>query len=67
MWEKQEMLFRSLGWEDALKMRNESEVAHSCLTLSDPMNCSLPGSSVYGIIQAKILEKVAMPSSRGFS
>ena len=37
----------------------------SCSTLCDPMNCCLPGSSVYGIFQAVILEWVAMPSSRG--
>ena len=37
----------------------------SCLTLCDPMDCSLPGSSVHGILQAGILEWVAMPSSRG--
>ena len=35
----------------------------SCLTLCDPMDCSLPGSSVHGILQARILEWVAMPSS----
>ena len=39
----------------------------SCLTLCDPMNCSPPGSSVHGISQARILEWVAMPSSRGSS
>ena len=33
-----------------------SEVAQSCLTLSDPMDCSLPGSSVHGIFQARVLE-----------
>ena len=43
-----------------------SEVAQSCLTLCDPMDCSPPGSSVHGILQARILEWVAMPSSRGF-
>ena len=37
----------------------------SCLTLSDPKDCSPPGSSVHGILQARILEWVAMPSSRG--
>ena len=36
----------------------------SCLTLCDPMDCSLPGSSVHRILQARILEWVAMPSSR---
>ena len=38
-----------------------------CLTLHDPMDCSLPGSSVHGILLARILEWVAMPSSRGSS
>ena len=38
-----------------------------CLALCDPMDCRLPGSSVYGILQAGILEQVAMPSSRGSS
>ena len=42
-------------------------VAQSCLTLCDPMDCSSPGSSVRGILQARILEWVAMPSSRGLS
>ena len=36
----------------------------SCLTLCDPMDCSLPGSTVYGILQARILEWVAIPSIR---
>ena len=36
-----------------------------CLTLCDPMYCSPPGSSVHGILQARILEWVAIPSSRG--
>ena len=39
----------------------------SCLTLCDPMDCSPPGSSVHGIPQARILEWVAIPSSRGCS
>ena len=38
------------------KVKSESEVVQSCLTLSDPMVCSLPGSSVHGIFQARILE-----------
>ena len=42
-------------------------MTQSCLTLCDPMNCSPPGSSVHGILQARILERVAMPSSRGSS
>ena len=39
----------------------------SCLTLCDPRDCSLPGSSVHGILQARILEWVAIPSSSGSS
>ena len=39
----------------------------SCLTLCDPMDCSLPGSSVQEIFQARILEWVAISSSRGSS
>ena len=42
-------------------------VAQLCPTLRDPTDCSLPGSSVRGILQARILECVAMPSSRGSS
>ena len=41
------------------------KVTQSGLTVCDPMNCSLPGSSVLGILQTRILEWVAMPSSRG--
>ena len=39
-----------------MKVNSESEVAQLCLTLSDPMDCSLPGSSIQGIFQAKVLE-----------
>ena len=39
-----------------MKVKNESEVAQSCPTLRDPMGCSLPGSSAYGIFQARVLE-----------
>ena len=38
------------------KVKSESEVAQSCLTLSKPMDCSLPGSSIHGIFQARVLE-----------
>ena len=40
-------------------------VAQSCLTLCNPMGCSLPHSSLHGILQARILEWVAIPFSRG--
>ena len=46
-------------------MRAKSPQLH--LTLCDPMDCSSPDSSVHGILQARILERVAMPSSRGSS
>ena len=39
-----------------VKVKSESEVAQSCLTLSDPMECSPPGSSIHGIFQARVLE-----------
>ena len=39
-----------------MKVKSESEVAQSCLTLSDPMDCSSPGSSIRGIFQARVLE-----------
>ena len=39
-----------------LKVKSESEVAQLCLTLSDPMDCSLPSSSVHGIFQVRVLE-----------
>ena len=73
----QETRVRSLGQEDPL----EKELAtHSsvlaweipwtqgpCPTLCDSMECSLPGSSVHGILQAKTLEWVAISSFRGYS
>ena len=39
-----------------MKVKSQSEVAQMCPTLSDPMNCSLPGSPVHGIFQARVLE-----------
>ena len=39
-----------------MKVKSESEVAQSCLTLSDPMDYSPPGSSIHGIFQARVLE-----------
>ena len=39
-----------------MKVKSESEIAQSCLTPSDPMDCRLPGSSVHGIFQARVLE-----------
>ena len=39
-----------------MKVKSKSEVAQSCLTLSDPVDCSLPGCSIHGIFQARVLE-----------
>ena len=47
--------------------KSESEVAQLCLTLCDPMDCSLQGSSVHGIFQAILLEWIAISFSRGSS
>ena len=49
-----------------MKVKSESEVAQSCPTLSDPMDYSLPGSSVRGIFQARVLEWGAIAFSSGF-
>ena len=46
-----------------MKVKSESEVAQSCPTLSDPTDCSLPGSSIHGIFQARVLEWVAIAFS----
>ena len=46
-----------------MKVKSESEVAQSCLTLRDSMNCSLPGSSIHGIFQARVLEWLAIAFS----
>ena len=62
-------MVRSL-WQDEL-IENPTSVSakslQSCLTLCDPVDCSPPGSSVHGILQARRLEWVAMSSSRGSS
>ena len=46
-----------------MKVKSESEVTQSCPTLRDPMDCSLPGSSVHGISQARVLEWAAIAFS----
>ena len=46
-----------------MKVKSQSEVAQSCPTLSDPMDCSTPGSSVHGIFQARVLEWGTIASS----
>ena len=47
-----------------MKVKSKSEVAQSCPTPSDPMDCSLPGSSIHGIFQARVLEWGAIAFSR---
>ena len=63
------VLKRSIDWAprlgQAVVTLHEYSVAQLCLTLGDPMNCSPPGCYVHGILQAIILEWVAMSSSRG--
>ena len=46
-----------------MKVKSDSEVAQSCPTLRDPMDCSLPGSSFHGIFQARVLEGAAIAFS----
>ena len=46
-----------------MKVKSESEVAQLCLTFSDPMDCSLPGSYIHGIFQVRVLEWVAIAFS----
>ena len=55
-------LYHVLSQKEKVKML----VAYFCLTLCDPMDCGLPGSSVHRILQARILEWVAISFSRGF-
>ena len=64
------VFFLSLGPELmitqlSLNSVKESEVARSCLTLCNPMDCSLPGSFVHGVFQARVLEGIAISFSRG--
>ena len=49
-----------------MKVKSESEVAQSCPILSDPMDWSLPGSSIHGIFQARVLEWVAIAYSSSY-
>ena len=58
------MLFKiAVHLRDSHYIYVHAKLLQLCLTLCDPMDCSLPGSSVHGILQARILEWVAMPSS----
>ena len=51
-----------LPFPSPMKMKSESEVIQLCPTLSDSMDCSLPGSSIHGIFQAKYWSGVPLPS-----
>ena len=57
----------SVELEQWCESERESAVAQLCLTLCDPVDCSPPGSSVHGILQARIVERVAISFSRGSS
>ena len=62
------IFYALLSWDGFVTLTyTDIEVAQSCLTLCDPMDYSLPGSSVHGIFQATILEWVAISFSRGSS
>ena len=61
------MLLEISGEITLERMKRQSEVAQSCLILCDPMDCSLLGSSIHGIFQARVLEWVAISFSRGSS
>ena len=57
----------AVGTWSLITGHQESEIAQLCPTLCDPMDCSLPGSSVHGIFQAVVLEWIAISFSRGSS
>ena len=63
------LLLQSLGITHCIlfEVKVKVLVAQLCLTLYDPMDCSLPGSSIHGILQARILEWEAIPFSRASS
>ena len=50
-----------------MKVKSESEVAQSCPTFSDPMDCSLPGSFVHGIFQIRVLEWCVIAFSKKYA
>ena len=65
--EKRQAKFMDKVAPESAVYESESEVAQSCLTLCNPMDCSLPGSSVLGIFQAIVLEWIAISFSNGSS
>ena len=67
MWPQMNRRFSISLIPDYNSNKCECSVAQSCPTLRDPRDCSLPGSSVHGVFQARVLEWVAISFSRGFS
>ena len=69
LWTLSNIVWARVSLEQRLKQKARVKVlvTQSCPTLCDPMDCSLQGSSVHGILQARILEWVVMPFSRGSS
>ena len=61
------ILYHCATWEASHVGESESVVSQSCPTLCEPMDCSPPGSSVHGILQARLLEWAAIPFSQGTS
>ena len=61
------VLSRNARWQEFPTMKVKVLVTQSCPTLCDPMDCNTPGSFVLGILQARVLEWVAIPFSRGSS
>ena len=59
--------YKTIAVNAIFESESESEVAQSCLTFCDPIDCSLPGSFVHGIFQAIVLEWIAISFSRGSS
>ena len=66
-WGKCRCIWESVNFVSLIKMWMRMHVAQSCPTLCDPVDCSLPGFSVHGILQARILEWVTISFSRGSS
>ena len=66
VWTKNFQMY-NLGFKESEESESESEVAQSCPTLCDPLDCSLSTSSVHGIFQARVLEWIAISFSRGSS
>ena len=66
IWTKNSQIY-NLGFEESEESESESEVPQSCLSLCNPMDCSLSASSIHGIFQARVLEWISISFSRGSS